>query len=117
MTEESTPKPFAALIEIAPQNDEVFGPDVAGGFVRAFVIALDEVDAKERFARALDERELGLVGYEWCVEFDAVDWENADSEEGSSLMAEARSTGEPAFAEFHVWGTDAESEDDDKLVH
>ncbi len=95
---------FIALVEVCPEKGAFLDPqEFAGAFVRCYVPASDPDEALTLLAEDLEEGHFQLVGIEWCVNMDEVEWDNPDDPTAEALATEARETNQITYGEFHVW--------------
>jgi hypothetical protein len=95
---------FVALVEVAPlKGCEVVSSDVGGGFARCYVTATDRDAALDLIDSQLRELKFRVVGVQWCVPSDNVDWEHDGSPESNECMAAARESGEVVIGRLDTW--------------
>lgn len=99
---------FLALIEFQPlPGSSLVEPTVAGGFVRAYVTAADNLDAVDKFKISFEHNRLKLIAVEWCVPVAETEWENEDDSEEDALVLSAASSKEVLYGDFHIWNPDS----------
>src|SRR5687767_10130348 len=101
----SPPRVFVAFLEVRPCAGSVLDPgEVAGAFVRCYVVALDTRSALRRVRAALVEDRFKIMSVEWCVDDGAVTWEEPHSPAALKAIRQARRTGEVVYGRFDTWG-------------
>src|SRR5215471_4182723 len=102
------PDVFVAFVEVVPEEGCVLKPgEVVRGLARCYVYSTSAEAATAAIVDTLRAQKFRVVGFEWCVAYTEVEWENPDSPEANECMAEARDSGEVVIGRIDAWAGDA----------
>ena len=102
------PKPvYICLVEILPLEGCELDPSLyKGAFVRGYVAAETEEEAKLLMQEQLSQDKFKVVEFEWCVLGRETKWENPEDCDAEKLIIEAESKGGVIYGRFDSWGYD-----------
>ncbi len=97
-------KVFVILTELVPMEGCELSPSEVGGAAVRFYVPAEGAEQALALLRAWAvTNRFCVVAIDWCVDYDAVSWDNPDSTEASDAVNLARATGELTYGEFHIW--------------
>ena len=80
-----------ALLEVRPlKGCALFPGKVRGAFLRCYVHAVSTRSARARIRKSMAARKLKVVGIDWCVREDGVQWEKPESRAARKFILAAR---------------------------
>ena len=108
MSTAARPRVYCAFVEVRPlENCEVLDPkDAAGAYIRCYVQADSESDARKQIDESLTADLFHIEAYEWCVDVDDTDWEDPSSEEAAECIEQARRNPGVIAGDVNAWSVD-----------
>ena len=98
---------FVSVIEVRPlEGCELDPVEFNGACVRVYIAAANESEARSTLDDALREHHFELMGMDFIVQENLVEWENPHDALANESIAGARESKGMVFSDFRAWGHD-----------